>query len=193
MVKATTSSCQAASAVSSDELSALVINTAIGPIGIVESNRGLVAVRIGYRTKSDVRQNLGGVFSVRWQTSSPLAERIEDFADGKPDDFADVVLDTSHATGGEWTSFRDDVTRACRRVPYGQASCYSELARWAGSPKAARAVGMVMARNPYPIIVPCHRILRSDGSIGGFSSPHGIQFKRRLLQLEGAPAIGDHS
>jgi len=80
--------------------------------------------------------------------------------------------------------FRRRVLQACRRVIYGMTASYADLAGEAGNPRAARAVGGAMAHNPLPLVVPCHRILRSDGSIGGFSTPKGISEKRRMLELE---------
>ena len=71
-----------------------------------------------------------------------------------------------------------------RGIPRGQTRTYGELARMAGSPGAARAVGQAMARNPWPIIVPCHRVLGSDGALTGFGG--GVDMKRRMLQMEGA-------
>jgi methylated-DNA-[protein]-cysteine S-methyltransferase len=76
------------------------------------------------------------------------------------------------------------VYEACRKVPYGKTASYLDLARAAGSPNAARAVGQAMARNPMPLVIPCHRIVSADGSLGGFSSPRGLQLKSRLLRLE---------
>ena len=64
---------------------------------------------------------------------------------------------------------------------------YADLAGAAGNPAAVRAAGGAMAHNPLPLVIPCHRVLRSDGSIGGFSSTEGVRQKRRLLALEGAP------
>lgn len=72
-----------------------------------------------------------------------------------------------------------------RRVKWGETVTYGELAARAGEPSAARAVGMVMAKNPVPLIVPCHRVVRSDGGIGGFSAPGGADFKKKMLALEG--------
>ena len=71
-----------------------------------------------------------------------------------------------------------------RNVPYGQTLSYAELAAKAGSPKAARAVGSVMAQNRVPLIIPCHRVVGSGGHLGGFSAPRGIAFKKQLLELE---------
>lgn len=77
-----------------------------------------------------------------------------------------------------------EIWRACRRISYGQTASYGDLARAVGRSGAARAVGTAMGRNRCPIVVPCHRVLRSDGSIGGFSSPRGVCQKRELLELE---------
>jgi methylated-DNA-[protein]-cysteine S-methyltransferase len=80
-------------------------------------------------------------------------------------------------------TFSRDVLRACAQIPYGQTRSYGELAVMAGKPAAARAVGQVMARNPLPLFVPCHRVIGADGSLGGFGA--GLEMKRRLLRLEG--------
>ena len=82
--------------------------------------------------------------------------------------------------------FRRKVLEQCRRIPYGTTASYGDLARAAGSPGAARAVGSAMAHNPMPLLVPCHRVLCANGSIGGFSSPDGVQQKEQMLRLEGA-------
>ena len=78
------------------------------------------------------------------------------------------------------------VWKACRAVGYGKTTSYGELARRAGRPGAARAVGTAMRRNPWPIVVPCHRVLKGDGSIGGYSGRGGVKFKRQLLEMEAA-------
>lgn len=85
---------------------------------------------------------------------------------------------------GRISGFRRTVLEACRLIPFGATASYADLARAAGSPAAARAVGSTMANNPLPLIVPCHRVLRSDGSLGGFSSPLGTSQKTRMLRLE---------
>ena len=77
------------------------------------------------------------------------------------------------------------VIAACRRIPWGETRSYGDLATECGSPGAARAVGSVMAKNRYPLIVPCHRVLAAGGDIGGYSAADGLVMKRRLLAAEG--------
>jgi methylated-DNA-[protein]-cysteine S-methyltransferase len=76
------------------------------------------------------------------------------------------------------------VLQLARKIGYGRTVAYGELAARAGNSRAARAIGAVMASNPLPIIVPCHRVVASGGAIGGFSAPHGIELKKRLLEME---------
>lgn len=81
--------------------------------------------------------------------------------------------------------FPASVYRALRAVPQGETTTYGALARSVGQPGAARAVGVAMGRNPWPVIVPCHRVLATGRSIGGFSAPGGTATKEKLLALEG--------
>jgi methylated-DNA-[protein]-cysteine S-methyltransferase len=81
-----------------------------------------------------------------------------------------------------WPAFTRQVLETCARVPYGTTVSYGELARRVGSPRAARAVGQALGRNPVPLIVPCHRVVRADGGLGGFGG--GPALKGRLLELE---------
>jgi methylated-DNA-[protein]-cysteine S-methyltransferase len=81
-------------------------------------------------------------------------------------------------------SFSREVLTTCRNIEFGRTISYSELAKKAGRPAAGRAVGNVMAKNPMPLIIPCHRVLRTDGKMGGFSTPGGISLKRKMLTLE---------
>lgn len=92
-----------------------------------------------------------------------------------------VALDLSGST-----TFQRRVWRACARIPRGEVRSYAEVARTAGRPRAARAVGQAMAANPIPVVIPCHRVVRSDGSLGGYGL--GIRVKRELLRLERSSA-----
>ena len=80
--------------------------------------------------------------------------------------------------------FSREVLTACRDIEFGQSITYSGLAQKTGRPAASRAVGNALAKNPLPLIIPCHRVLRTDGKMGGFSAPGGISFKKRMLALE---------
>lgn len=109
-----------------------------------------------------------------------LQEQIIAYFEGEPVDFTvDPPVDLNHAS-----AFGRKVFQACRAISYGQTLTYSDLAKQVGSPAAARAVGGVMASNPIPLIIPCHRVLRTDGGLGGFSAPGGIVTKEKMLQHE---------
>ncbi|NBT38103.1 MAG: methylated-DNA--[protein]-cysteine S-methyltransferase, partial [Actinobacteria bacterium] len=86
------------------------------------------------------------------------------------------------------TEFQRTAWEAMRRIPFGSTISYGDQAKAIGKPKAFRAVGSANGRNPVPIIVPCHRVLASDGSLGGYSL--GLSMKRRLLALEGVSVAG---
>lgn len=81
-------------------------------------------------------------------------------------------------------AFGVSVLTKCRQLQFGQTISYSGLARKSGRPAASRAVGGALARNPLPLIIPCHRVLRTDGNLGGFSAPGGIVVKKKMLELE---------
>jgi methylated-DNA-[protein]-cysteine S-methyltransferase len=111
-----------------------------------------------------------------------LAGRLQSYAAGDENvNFGDVSLDLSHLS-----LFQKKVVDRCRRIAAGKTRTYGELADLSGHPGAARAVGSVMSRNRYPIVIPCHRVVGSAGSLGGFSAPQGISLKERMLALEGA-------
>lgn len=100
---------------------------------------------------------------------------------GTPQSFADTPLDFARVS-----PFHQKVYRALREVPVGKTVSYIQLATLAGSAGASRAVGSAMAKNPWPLLVPCHRVLTERGTLGGFSAPGGVATKVRLLDLEGA-------
>lgn len=83
-----------------------------------------------------------------------------------------------------YTPFQQAVWRACMRIPEGQTRSYKWIAQQIGKPGAVRAVGNALGRNPFPPVVPCHRVIKSDGSPGGFSAPGGVKAKLRLLKKE---------
>jgi methylated-DNA-[protein]-cysteine S-methyltransferase len=110
-----------------------------------------------------------------------LAERLQAYADGQRDEMRDIPV----ASDGV-TPFQRQVLQQCRRIGYGKTRTYGELAAKAGFPQAARAVGSVMARNRVPLVIPCHRVVGSSGTLRGYSGCGGTAMKQRLLELEGA-------
>jgi O-6-methylguanine DNA methyltransferase len=110
-------------------------------------------------------------------TLSALNEKLCCYFMGEAVDFRDQTLDLRQAT-----DFQACVWAVVRSIPRGQVRSYSWVAAQVGSPRAARAVGRVMARNPLPIVVPCHRVVGQDGKLTGFAG--GLDMKRRLLELE---------
>jgi O-6-methylguanine DNA methyltransferase len=87
------------------------------------------------------------------------------------------------------TPFQRRVLEETRKVPRGQVSTYAEIARRIGNPKAVRAVGQALRRNPVPIVVPCHRVISSDGSLGGYGGEMSSKRKVQLLKLEGVSLV----
>jgi methylated-DNA-[protein]-cysteine S-methyltransferase len=110
-------------------------------------------------------------------TLNVLGSRLAAFFAGEPDDFADVPLRIEDG-------FYGDCARALRAVTYGEVVTYGELAARSARPRAARAVGTVMNRNPLPIVLPCHRVIGSNGKLVGYGG--GLHRKEALLRLEGA-------
>ena len=107
-------------------------------------------------------------------------EQITAYFDGDCTNFSQdfpIILDG-------FNFFISSVLTACREIRFGQTISYSGLARKLGRPGTARAVGSALAKNPLPLIIPCHRVVRSDGKIGGFSAPGGTNLKAKLLELE---------
>jgi methylated-DNA-[protein]-cysteine S-methyltransferase len=112
--------------------------------------------------------------------AADVQERIVAYFEGEPVDFSTDPAIYLDGLG----PFRQKVLAACRRIGFGGMSTYGQLAGRIGYPGAARAVGGALARNPVPLIIPCHRVLRTDGGLGGFSAPGGVATKQRLLRHE---------
>ncbi len=109
----------------------------------------------------------------------PLQKKITAYFQGRRTDFNSIpiLLDGLKP-------FTISVLTACRNIPYSRTISYSKLAQKIHCPKAARAVGNALAQNPLPLIIPCHRVVRSDGSCGNFSAAGGKKLKKKLLKLE---------
>ncbi|MFF3843792.1 methylated-DNA--[protein]-cysteine S-methyltransferase [Streptomyces sp. NPDC002328] len=163
-----------------------VVGTDIGPLLLAATGEGLVNV-VFHATDAVRDKSLGrladrlGVEPVESPGSPLLAEaihQVEAYFAGARKDFA-LPLDWSLISG-----FNRQVLRELASgVPYGSVVGYGDLARRVGQPGAAQAVGTAMGANPLPVVVPCHRVVESDGGIGGFGG--GLEAKRKLLALEG--------
>ena len=123
---------------------------------------------------------------------TPLPRAVREAIDGitavlagEPRDLGGVPLDERGID-----AFRRSVYAATRDVAPGMTRSYGEIARAIGRPDGARDVGAALARNPFPVIVPCHRVVAANGALHGFSAPGGLATKRRMLELEGAPGYG---
>lgn len=156
--------------------------TEMGIGAIVESDGVVWQLTFGHRSAA---QALGGLDesllceATAAAKNSKVVKRLQAYLAGKPDDFRDLKLAISHLT-----PFQRRVVDRCRRIPYGQTMSYGHLADAVGAPRAARAVGSVMRCNRFPLLVPCHRVVNSDGSLGNYSAPTGVSMKARLLELE---------
>jgi len=166
------------------QLNYITFNTDIGWIGILSSAKGLLGTTLPQPSIDEVRQLLGD--SVSYAIWSPhlfkdLMERLKVYFSGHRTTFPDK-LDLSRAT-----HFQREVWEITKLIPYGKTRSYAWVAEQIKRPKAARAVGQALGKNPLPIIVPCHRVVASDGKLGGFGG--GIEMKRYLLSLETPASI----
>ncbi|HEY2327546.1 MAG TPA: methylated-DNA--[protein]-cysteine S-methyltransferase [Gaiellaceae bacterium] len=153
-----------------------LLDSPVGELLVAATDRGLC--RISYfpeRAEDEIARTIG-----RRLLRSPLDEvkrELDEYFSGARHDF-ELSLDLRVA------EFHEDVLRELARVPYGTTTTYGALAARAGHPKAARAVGTVMNRNPIPIVLPCHRVVGANGSLTGYAG--GLDVKEKLLALEGA-------
>jgi methylated-DNA-[protein]-cysteine S-methyltransferase len=158
-----------------------VVDTPIGPLLVAATDRGLL--RISFDADAD--HSLADLTRVagRRVLRAPRAvdtvrRELDEYFDQRRRSF-DLAIDLRGAT-----PFTAQVLDELARVPYGHTSSYGELAARVGRPRAARAIGMVMNHNPIPIVLPCHRVVGSDGSLTGYGG--GLHRKEHLLRLEGA-------
>lgn len=166
------------------ELCYALFDTVIGRCGIAWSERGVVRMQLPEATpaKAVQRLTIGDIFKPAEPPPAIAAaiERICRHLAGDGQDLRDIPLDTSGVP-----DFHQRVYRAARAIPAGRTVTYGELAARIGSPGAARAVGQALGKNPFAVIVPCHRILAAGGKTGGFSAYGGIATKQRVLRAEG--------
>jgi methylated-DNA-[protein]-cysteine S-methyltransferase len=164
-----------------------VFDTAIGACGLAWGPAGVTGVHLPEANAADTLARLGERFPGADPRPVPptiaaVIDRIVAVLAGASDDLADVDLDLRGRSGFECRAYS-----VARAIPPGATLTYGEVAARIGNAGLARAVGRAMAGNPFPIIVPCHRVLGADGSIGGFSAHGGPTTKRRMLLAEGVP------
>jgi len=158
--------------------------TRLGWVGFIFSDRGLKASTFFEGSHDGALRKameLGAEAPASEEEAADLARTMQAYADGRAVAF-DGAIDWSGVT-----PFRRQVLEETRRIPAGETRSYRWLAERAGKPQGARAVGQVMATNPLPVIIPCHRVVASDGSLGGYGGA-GLPMKEALLRLEGARA-----
>jgi len=163
------------------------VESPVGPLFLAASANGLVALEFDKRLpgQQTVRPNPRDLreegktiaFTESATAMQPYANELEDYFAGKRQQFT-FALDL------RGTDFQIACWRALLAIPYGETRTYGDIARAVGKPNAFRAVGMANNRNPIAIVVPCHRVIASDGTLCGYGG--GLDVKQKLLQLEGA-------
>ena len=156
-----------------------VVDSPLGPLLVAATPRGLV--RLAYSPGDEVLEDLARRLSPRVleapERLDDARRELDQYFDGRRTGF-DVPIDWSLASG-----FAGKVLRQTARIGFGQTSTYAEVASRAGSPRAVRAAGNALGANPVPVVVPCHRVLRTGGALGGYTG--GTERKEFLLRLEG--------
>ena len=157
----------------------MLLETALGWVGVGYTADGLWSTSLPMASPDDVLERLQAYGKLGAMKDYPVLGRdLKRYFAGERVDF------TRHPVDWEgYTPFRRNVLKVTAAIPYGKVKTYKELAAAVGNPKGSRAVGGVMAYNPLPLIIPCHRVVRSDGSLGGFAG--GLALKAKLLELEG--------
>lgn len=160
------------------------IDTPVGPLLLAATDHGLVRVAFEREGFDTVLQALAARISPRVMEAprrlDAIAAEMDQYFAGRRRAF-DVPLDHALSSG-----FRQVVQRYLPQIAYGHTQSYKEVAELVGNPRAVRAVGTACATNPLPVVVPCHRVLRSDGTLGGYIG--GLDTKKALLELEAPPS-----
>src|SRR5215831_1269759 len=167
-----------------------LFDTAIGRCGVAWGERGVAGVQLPEAGERETRARMLQRFPTAAEITPPpevhrAIDCIAALLRGEVSDLSTIALDMEQVP-----SFHRRVYEAARTIPPGMTLSYGDIAARVGAPGAARAVGQALGRNPFPIVVPCHRVLAAGGKIGGFSAQGGIATKRRMLSIEGAPING---
>ena len=159
----------------------IVFESPIGWIGISHRNMTIDVIKIGFPDSIELCQAFRELELAPVEPDDQeqkLIAKFEEYFAGHDVSFEEVEIELSGKT-----EFQRSIVDCCRAIPFGETRSYGQLAAIAGRPKAARAVGTVMRKNSFPIIVPCHRVVSSNG-LGGFTSPQGCKTKIQLQAVE---------
>ena len=161
----------------------MVSPTPLGSIWVAISEKGLIAVQIGgdqvdFTKKWDQNHHHQIIFTP--EKAASVIQQIAEYLSAKRSVF-DIPIDWDILK-----PFQQLTLKATYSIPYGQTRTYAEIARQIGKPYAARAVGNAEATNPMPLVIPCHRVIGTDGKLHGYGAPGGSETKAWLLRLEGA-------
>lgn len=159
-----------------------LFKTPIGWCGVIKNQKGLKRILIGYIKRHQLIKHIEEYFYNTITKVPPTGELIENiklYCSGEKISFNKFKIDWSLLT-----PFQHKVLKKAMKIPYGTVTTYGVLAQKIGSPRGSRAVGNALSNNPFPLLIPCHRIVRSDGKIGGFSAGGGKKLKEKLLRME---------
>lgn len=157
-----------------------IVDSPIGPLLVAASDRGILRISFDHEPEHHLERlaRQAGPRVLRAPSRvDPVRRELDEYFAGRRRAF-DLAIDLRAAP-----PFTERVLAELARVPFGATATYAALAARAGNPKAARAVGMIMNRNPVPIVLPCHRVVGADGSLVGYAG--GLERKETLLRLEG--------
>lgn len=166
--------------------------TAWGWAGFTADQKGLRVLVLPEQRKEDVvfelrknfnSDNISNISNIEEENGDfmDLIHKIKDYFVGKKVDFLDCQLNLDN-----YTNFQKKILQATRKIPYGETRSYKWVAQTAGYPRAYRAVGNVMRNNPIPLIIPCHRVIKSNGMLGGFFGKEKVALKKKIINLESA-------
>ena len=168
-----------------NDLKYVIFKTADGFFGLLADNKGLLHSTLPVPDYSTARKYLlVGMFGDATKDEGiypKLQKSIKAYYKGC---YAELKKVRFVLNWEELTDFSKKVLNVCKNIPLGQILTYSQLAKKAGFSKAARAAGSVLAKNPLPLLIPCHRVVRSDGKIGNFSAAGGSKTKKKMIEFE---------
>ena len=165
-----------------------LFDTAVGRCGIVWGERGIVGLQLPEGGDEKARARVARRFSnaAEAEPSADVRKAISlivALLQGKPSDLSGIMLDMDRVA-----DFEQRVYAIARSIPPGRTLTYGDIATKLGDKLAARDVGQAMGKNPFPIVVPCHRVVAANGKLGGFSANGGVRTKLKLLAIEGTLA-----